>query len=301
MSGFTLAEKMAIVVILGIVASLAMPSVVRMLNQAKLKQTVAEVQTALNETQREAIRGNKICTVTLNFVEGEVKGSCLKTGNRTLASEVAVATNLTDNRSGSSPSSQQPGQFDTAAHLPSDPEPSSRVTFLSNHQDRHPAKATVVVKIIAVCKTVPSRLDRGNCKPHDISWMRKGAVWVAASPLSSPSITLLPSPPSSPSGTPSPSPSPKSAPSQMPSSFDIPIQYGVLGNPVFSIESGGKTPTDPTGKIVFFFPDDQQTPKHCIAISNTLGLTRVGTYIGETTPVAITHSGRCTAEGWNQQ
>ncbi len=265
--GFTLAEKMVLVAIMGIVASISAPSVWGMLNRAKLKQTVAEVRTALNETQREAIKGNKVCTVTLNFVKGKVTGSCLKTGDRNLASEVSIATNL--KRDNSNPITNKGSMVlsdsQTAQGLNNGITPSLIALSNPQNQDNRLSNAGMVVQVIARCQS--QSLSAGGC------------VHIANDFEGD----------EDPPGTSSVS------------SYDIPIKFGVLGNPDFSIVSGGTSPADPSGKIVFFFPDDDQATKHCIAISNTLGLTRIGTYTGEITPLAITTSGRCTAEKWDQQ
>lgn len=265
-SGFTLIEKMVIVAILGIVASISAPGVWGMLNRARLKQTVAEVRTALNETQREAIRGNKVCTVTLNFVDGKVTGSCLKTGDRNLASEISIATNLTND--GSSPLTSKKGRVIADSQIvqgvSNGVSPSLIALSDLSEQAEQASNAGMVVQVISPCQP----LNSGQC------------VQVAGDFVGDED-----SPGTSKSGV----------------SYDIPIRFGVLGNPDFSIVSNGNSPTDPSGKIVFFFPDDAQGTKRCIAISNTLGLTRVGTYTGEMTPLAITTTGRCIAEKWDQQ
>ncbi len=285
-SGFTLIEKMVIVAILGIVASISAPGVWGMLNRAKLKQTVAEVRTALNETQREAIRGNKVCTVTLNFVDGKVTGSCLKTGDRNLAPEISIATNLISVPNPSDISSKNKRPFyvlsNHRTHWVSNAgSDTSLVTaFMSSEPLENRSKAAMVVKIISSCKIVAKVNSLENCAGHNTQKIKGEKYFIASSP--------------------SPSSSPRPSKSRA-LSYDIPIKYGVLGNPVFFIESDDISPIDPSGKIVFFFPDDVQGAKRCIAISNTLGLTRVGTYTGEMTPLAITKTGRCVAEKWDQQ
>lgn len=268
-SGFTLIEKMVIVAILGIVASISAPGVWGMLNRAKLKQTVAEVRTALNETQREAIRGNKVCTVTLNFVDGKVTGSCLKTGDRNLASEISIATNLTNDGSNPLVSRESKVISDSRMMQGLNNGVSSSLIALSDspEQGERASIAGMVVQVISPCRPFSS----GQC------------VQVASDFVGDEDAKDAP-------GT-----------SSSVMSYDIPIRFGVLGNPDFSIVSEGSSPTDPSGKIVFFFPDDIQGTKRCIAISNTLGLTRVGTYTGEMTPLAITTTGRCIAEKWDQQ
>lgn len=275
-AGFTLPEKMVIVAIIGILAAASAPSMLAALNRAKVKQTMAAVRSALNETQREAIKGNKICTLTLDFVEGKVTGPCLVNGDRTLDTNVTIATNLTDPNSSTASEDSQP------VLIGSDVQPSlglndgeniSQIALVSDADSKaEAAKAGVVVQIIAEkCKGNTSKgLGLGTCKDKD-----KDGNNDEDDDNDSPAN----------SGT----------------SSSIPIKYGVLGNPEFAIVSANQTPNDPSGKIVFFDPTHTQGAKHCIAISNTLGLTRIGTYQGDTKPTAITDTGRCTAEQWEEQ
>ena len=48
----------------------------------------------MQEAQREAIRKSQQCTVTLDTTNSKLTGSCLSTGDRTLPSGIAIATNL---------------------------------------------------------------------------------------------------------------------------------------------------------------------------------------------------------------
>ncbi len=253
-AGFTLPEKMVICAIIGIAATASAPSLMASMNRAKVKQAMAEVQSALNETQREAIKGNKVCTLTLNFVDGKISGPCLKSGDRTLDSDVAIATNLTDSDSSTAQDEAQPVLIgsDVRPYLGlSDGETVSQIALAPLPEDTaNVSSAGMVVQVIAEkCQgNIDEGLGLGTCKNQV-----------------------------------------------------IPVKYGVLGNPEFSIISAQKMPADPSGKIVFFDSGNTQGTKRCIAISNTLGLTRIGTYQGDLKPAAITDSGRCTAENWEEQ
>lgn len=261
-AGFTLAEKMVIVAIIGIGAALSAPSMLAALHRAQVKQTMAEVRSALNETQREAIKGNKICTLTLNFVDGKVTGPCLTTGDRTLDTNVEIVTNLTDPNSIANLDQKSKPVLISSDVQPSlglnDGEHVSQIAMVSaTESNTNVAKAGIVVQVIAKCKgNTEKGLGLGTCKDNSSSFS---------------------------------------------SSTSIPIKYGVLGNPEFAIVSANQTPADPTGKIIFFDANNTQATKRCIAISNTLGLTRIGTYQGDTQPTAITDSGRCTADSWDKQ
>lgn len=80
--GFTLPEVLIIVVIVGILAAVAVPSFLGWYSRQKVNQALTQVQGALKEAQREAIKKSKSCTVTLNA--NIVTGPCLVTGDRDL-------------------------------------------------------------------------------------------------------------------------------------------------------------------------------------------------------------------------
>jgi Tfp pilus assembly protein FimT len=205
--GFTLIEVLIIIMVMGVLAAIAAPSFAGLFDSIKVNQTVTELRSTLQETQRQAIRANTTCetqvTNTENAEKGKgkgngnktrkIQGNCLASGDQTLPDGVDMTTNIQSIVSTSSP-----------------PSTSSTTTirFVSSGS----AEFTVLT-------TVP-----------------------------------LPS-----------------------------------------------LPNDPTGKIVAYISGKDQIQKKCIAISNTLGLTRIGTYSGDTTPAAITDSGTCSALDWKQQ
>lgn len=105
--GFTLTEVLIIVVVVGILAAVAAPSFLGWYNRQKVNQALIEVQGALKEAQREAIKKSKGCTVTLNT--NSVTGDCLVTGRRDLCEKrdssgtcikpgVEIKTNLSGNK-----------------------------------------------------------------------------------------------------------------------------------------------------------------------------------------------------------
>lgn len=110
--GFTLTEVLIIVVIVGILAAIAVPSFLGWYNRQKVNQALTKVQGALKEAQREAIKKSQGCQVKLDTANKEVTAellnssgnptgkSCLVTGDRQLPSGVSMATNI----SGSPPS-----------------------------------------------------------------------------------------------------------------------------------------------------------------------------------------------------
>lgn len=71
------------VVIIGIFASLSVPSFLGWLNQRRVDDALAKIEGAIKETQREAIKRSTDCTINIpRGVDQSITGSCLVTGNR---------------------------------------------------------------------------------------------------------------------------------------------------------------------------------------------------------------------------
>ncbi len=84
--GFTLMESLIVLAIVGILLAMGIPSLLAAQNRAKLAQSTDMVVASLQESQREAIRRNKSCILTLDKVNNKIVGDdgCLLTGNRQL-------------------------------------------------------------------------------------------------------------------------------------------------------------------------------------------------------------------------
>ncbi|MGF1601260.1 MAG: Tfp pilus assembly protein FimT/FimU [Thermosynechococcaceae cyanobacterium] len=283
--GFTLIEKMIVIAVVGILGGIAAPNLSRMLDRVKVDQATSEVRSALDETQREAIRGNKSCVLTLDLVQAEIRGTCLQSGNRDLPQKISLATNMKSN-----PGVALPGGgigissvTDTVLGLGVS---NDRPTQIAISNGPEAPKASMTIQIIS-----QSCSQDGNSQ---------GSCGSSSSPTSSPTTTPTTKPASSPTLSPSSTPDPAKDVTNTP----IPIQYGALGTPNFGIETNVRPPAkpaDPSGKIVFYLADNERVAKKCIAISNTLGLTRVGSYEGDLDPAAMTDQGACTATGWTTQ
>ncbi len=215
--GFTLIEMIVIIAVIGILSAVAAPSFTAMIDGIQVAQTVTNLQTALQDAQRQAIRKNQVCTVQVpkkngngngNGKQNQITGNCLTSGSSELSENVNLATNI----------------------QPAIPIP------------------------------------------------------IPIAPLS-----IVPIP--------------NSTLPIVPSSNVVEVRFGTLGSADFSILSALRPPllpADPTGKVVAYV-ENPKVPKKCVAISSTLGLTRVGVYTGGTTPTDITDKGVCTALDWKQQ
>ena len=96
--GFTLIETLVTAVIIGIVAAIAAPNLIGLMNATRVKQGIAQVEGAIKEAQRQAIRESKSCTVNIdnpstgyNYVRG---ASCISS-ERKLPTNAKIATNDT--------------------------------------------------------------------------------------------------------------------------------------------------------------------------------------------------------------
>ena len=90
--GFTLAESLIVVAIVSMVMAMAIPSLKAAINRAKLAQATDMVVASLQEAQREAIRRNRRCTLTLNKFARKIVGQegCLLSGDRILPDEIEI-------------------------------------------------------------------------------------------------------------------------------------------------------------------------------------------------------------------
>lgn len=84
--GFTLLESLIVVAVVGILMAMAIPSFIAAQQRAQLAQATDLVVASLQQAQREAIRRNQSCILTLDKTEDKILGQqgCLLAGDRQL-------------------------------------------------------------------------------------------------------------------------------------------------------------------------------------------------------------------------
>jgi prepilin-type N-terminal cleavage/methylation domain-containing protein len=102
--GFTLFELLIVMVMVGILAVVGIPSLIGIINAKKVQQAQEQVQGILRGAQRQAIRRGNSCEIQFNrttnpvtITNNTVAVACLTTGQLQLPKNVKVVTSLTGN------------------------------------------------------------------------------------------------------------------------------------------------------------------------------------------------------------
>jgi prepilin-type N-terminal cleavage/methylation domain-containing protein len=90
--GFTLIESLIVLAIAGTLMITMVPSFIAAHNRARLTQATDLVVASLQESQREAIRRNQSCTLTLDKINNKISGQqgCMLSEDRRLPDAISL-------------------------------------------------------------------------------------------------------------------------------------------------------------------------------------------------------------------
>ena len=96
-SGFTLIEMMVTTIIIGVIAAIAAPNFLGLLNRNRVNEAARQVEGALKEAQRQAMRNGRQCTISISETNDAITnptggGGCLLS-NRILDDLIQLDTN----------------------------------------------------------------------------------------------------------------------------------------------------------------------------------------------------------------
>jgi prepilin-type N-terminal cleavage/methylation domain-containing protein len=97
LKGFTQAELMIAILVMGILAAIAAPNFSQWLRQKQVDAAFSQIELALQETQTEAVKRSKTCNLEIRRGSNPtLTGNCLVTGDRALQ-DVTLNHELTSN------------------------------------------------------------------------------------------------------------------------------------------------------------------------------------------------------------
>ena len=94
--GYTLTELMIALVVIGVIAAIAAPNFLSLLNRIKVNSSLEQLVGAIRETQRLAMREGKRCRININTstkILTAIPSNCLL-NTRTIDDNVIIRTNL---------------------------------------------------------------------------------------------------------------------------------------------------------------------------------------------------------------
>ena len=95
-NGFSLIEILITLVIIGILAAIAAPNVLGMINSNRVKKGLVDLAGAIKEAQSQAIRESDSCTITIDTADKEITGTCLLS-TRNLNENLDIVANIPHN------------------------------------------------------------------------------------------------------------------------------------------------------------------------------------------------------------
>lgn len=95
-SGFTLIEMITVIIIVGVIAAIAAPNFLGLLNRNRVNEAVRQIEGAIKEAQRQAMAKGEVCRVDIDTNTNIVSSNpsyCLL-GDRKIDENISIRTNI---------------------------------------------------------------------------------------------------------------------------------------------------------------------------------------------------------------
>lgn len=69
--GFTLLEMITVVIIVGVIGAIAAPNFLGLLNRNRINEAMRQIEGALKESQKQALRGGQSCSITIDPTDND--------------------------------------------------------------------------------------------------------------------------------------------------------------------------------------------------------------------------------------
>ncbi|MDJ0577945.1 MAG: type II secretion system protein [Xenococcaceae cyanobacterium MO_234.B1] len=94
--GITLTETLVVAIVIGILAAIGVPNLFGLLSRNRVDEALAQIEGAIKESQRQAIRQGKSCRINIGTSTNTISGNpsdCLFS-TRDIESDITIRTNL---------------------------------------------------------------------------------------------------------------------------------------------------------------------------------------------------------------
>ncbi len=94
-SGFTLIEMLVTITVIGVIATISAPNFLGLLNRNRVNEAAQQIEGALKEAQRQAMRKGTQCTININTTSKTISGANCLLSNRVLNDSIQLNTSRT--------------------------------------------------------------------------------------------------------------------------------------------------------------------------------------------------------------
>ena len=272
---------MIILIVIVVLATLAVPSLKALLDGRKVDHAIAEMRVALSQSQRSAIRnadtcGTSILVQTVNTspdFQADLNSNCPQVSVPELPDGITITSNLIATPMDMVLSSKRhwlaSNQILIAEDIgdDDDDDDDQRSAPVNNNTDSNENKVNN-----SSSKIIEDTSKKTITQESRAKWkMSNCKDWKGCTS------------------------------SQRAQKGVVDLYFNHQGAIRYDIQTGGQSTMDPSGKFVAALSDQPNQTMKCIAISQRIGLTRIGSYEGGLTPEKITHEGQCVTKAWNKQ